>query len=182
MCAEHISRFSPLKFPLIHSIEKQPFFNLPADGGLPLFNGATAFIWFHGVLKMQNVYSFVAPVDGVPLESLFASKHLNQDGTESNIHVINEHFMALVDFYVACTLDASQRIKHEKMDFYHSQVAMYRALSSKGRNWRDELLACLKQWQPIFSYLLRKKRLRFSDSLAARSFSAEQPELDPQLF
>ena len=55
---------------------------------------------------MQNVYSFVAPSEGVPLESLFSSKHLKQDGTESITYVTNEHFMALVDFYVASALVA----------------------------------------------------------------------------
>ncbi len=180
VCAEHISRFSPSKFPSIHSLDQQPFFRLPVGGGLPLFSGATAFIWFHGVLKMQNVYAFVAPHDGAPLESLFACKHLKQDGTDSNIYVINEHFMALVDFYVACALDAGQGIKREKMEFYRAQVAMYRALAAKGRDWRAELLACLRQWQSTFSHLLRKKRQRFGDGLSA-VFRAEQPEVDPRL-
>jgi hypothetical protein len=128
------------------------------------------------VLKMQNLSAVVAPYEGVAWESLFASRHRHHDGTESSVYVINEHFMALLDFYVACALDAGQGIKHEKMGLYRSQVAMYQALSATGRDWRAELLACLKHWEPAFSQLLRRKRRRLGEAPRA-----EQAQVDPRL-
>ena len=90
-----------------------PFFELPPSGAaqLPLFNGMTAFLCFAVFSKATSMAStttvlggdgvFCVPGPGTTLRDQLDRKVLNDGGTPSGQFLINEEFIATLDYLVA---------------------------------------------------------------------------------
>ncbi len=80
---ESIHRLDPIKFPLVHSLDKEPFFEVSSTGGMQYFNPPFVFLWFHGSIKTVNMYPFLVPSHEESMAVLFACKIPNVDCTPS---------------------------------------------------------------------------------------------------
>ena len=112
-----------------HNIVESPFFELAASGSaLPLFNGMSSYLYITVFSKATSLAAtavpggFGSPAECCPLVSgrvlpaskpqitlrgQFDRKVLNDDGTPSERFVINEEFIATLDYLVAASLWAS---------------------------------------------------------------------------
>ena len=99
---------------------------------------------------------------GVSLQTQFERKVLNKDGSESDVYLINEEFIASLDYLVACFPWAGIPDCREQAIYFKQRVAYYKHLNLNGRdgkkNWRTELLECLEAWQMRFPNVVQKRR------------------------
>lgn len=161
MCAEQYNRLSPELFPSLHSLEKEPFFARGDKAGMPLFNEIFVFFYFHAFMKFTNMYAFLAIREGQSYNGLVARKHPDPacDYEVSDEFVITEHTIALMNLYVVCSLDPSTAMRRSKQEYYDKQVALLRAVTAAGRNWRAELAESLTKWHPTFQHCFNKRKL-----------------------
>ena len=70
-------------------------------------------------------------------------KRICEDGSASDEFLINEEFIAMLDYYVVISLLAKSSEAESFRTFYCEQVAMYKALDGQKnrRNWRPALLS-----------------------------------------
>ena len=103
---------------------------------------------------------------GVSLEAHFERKVLNTDGSESGEFVINEEFIASLDYLVACSPWAGIQDCREQANYFRQRVAFYKHFDGRNgkRDWRADLLEVLHAWQ-----------MRFQDVVQKRSISIEGP-------
>jgi hypothetical protein len=104
-CAVNIGYHDGRKFRDCHNPNEQPFFTPSEAGETPLFNGASAFLWFKAVCKFQNLRHYVCPGEGATLRELFSRRQLDLSGEATGRFVICEEMVALFDFYLSCVLD-----------------------------------------------------------------------------
>ena len=102
----------------------------------------------------------------VSLEQQFQRKVLNTDGSESGEFVINEEFIASLDYLVACSPWAGIQDCREQANYFRQRVAFYKHFDGRNgkRDWRADLLEVLHAWQ-----------MRFPDVVQKRSISIEGP-------
>ena len=102
----------------------------------------------------------------VSLAQQFQRKVLNTDGSESGEFVINEEFIASLDYLVACSPWAGIQECREQANYFRQRVAFYKHFDGRDgkRDWRADLLDCLHAW-----------RMRFPDVVQKRSISIEGP-------
>ena len=91
-------------------------------------------------------------------------KQLNEDGTPSDEFLINEEFIAMLDYYIAASLSGRLVDAVALRPFYTTRVALYKAFNGKdgARDWRSLLLAQLQAWLTAFPDSRNKRRNRFS--------------------
>ena len=102
----------------------------------------------------------------VSLEQQFQRKVLNTDGSESGEFVINEEFIASLDYLVACSPWAGIQDCREQANYFRQRVAFYKHFDGRNgkRDWRADLLEVLHAWQ-----------MRFPDVVHKRCISIEGP-------
>ena len=88
---------------------------------------------------------------------------------------MNEYIVATMDYYIVCCNFASIPQCRDLYIVFEEQVALYRALDGTNgrRNWREELLTCLKLWEAKF-LVTSKSNKRISTELAAAPRPEEQ--------
>ena len=98
------------------------------------------------------------------MADVFARKQLNEDGPPSDRHLINEEFVAMLDYYVAASLSAKVADADAMVPFCLERVALYKALDGKDgrRDWRPVLLEQLTSWLTGFPECASRKRSRIS--------------------
>ncbi len=109
------------------------------------------------------------------MAEVFARKQLNEDGSPSDRYLINEEFVAMLDYYVAASLSAKVADADAMVTFYLERVALYKAFDGKGdrRDWRPLLLEQLTKWLTSFPECASRKRSRLSSG----SSDPCQPEI-----
>ena len=81
-------------------------------------------------------------------------------------------------FNVACSLNASCNHRKDKKEVFRSHVAILKATTAAGKDWRAQLRDCLKKWEPEFQAMNRKKRrLGIEDTVAV----SQEKQVDPDL-
>ena len=91
---------------------------------------------------------------------MFARKQLNEDGSPSDRYLINEEFVAMLDYHVAACLSAKMADADALVPFYFERVAVGKG--SK-RDWRPLLLEQLTSWLSLlFPVCASRKRSRLS--------------------
>ena len=81
-------------------------------------------------------------------------------------------------FNVACSLNASCSHRKEKKEVFRSHVAVRKAVTAAGKDWRAQLRDCLKKWEPDFQAMTRKKRrLGIEDTEAVSQETQVNPDL-----
>ena len=105
---------------------------------------------------------------GVTLRQQFDRKVLNADGTESARFMINEEFIASLDYLVATCLWPSIVEARSQSVYYQQRVLYYKHFDGKEgkRNWRTDLLNCLTDWKVRFPQVVRNRRSILEDSPA----------------
>ena len=90
----------------------------------------------------------------------FARKVLNRDGSESDIYLINEEFIASLDYLVACCPWAGIADCREQAQYFKQRVAYYKHFDGRDgkRNWRADLFECLQAWKLRFPSVVQKRR------------------------
>ena len=93
---------------------------------------------------------------------------LDENGRETEIPLVNEYTIATFDYYIAAAIVKSLWQCSEFHNVFEEQVALYKALDGTGgkRNWRQELLNCLKSWEEKFPEMSRSKKRMSSDLTA----------------
>ena len=89
---------------------------------------------------------------------LFKRKIPKPDGSPSDKYFINEHLVGFLMINIACALNASYTNRKEKKEVFRSHVAVLKAATATGKDWRAQLRDCLKKWEPDFQAMNRKKR------------------------
>ena len=173
---EHIHRLDPIKFPDEHSLLNAPFFTKVK--GMPHFNALFAWVWFHGFTKIVNMVQHLSPASGESFDSLFTHKLPKVDGSPSDVFVINANLMALLHYYVDCSIDASAPFRRSRRVNFERHLALYVAYEQHGIDWRGELMELLKHWSPDFDGLFKKKRVMKDSDLSAYSLAQQ---VDPLL-
>jgi hypothetical protein len=89
---------------------------------------------------------------GVCLQTQFERKVLNKDGSESDVYLINEEFIASLDYLVACYPRAGIPDCREQAIYFKQRVTYYKHFDGRDgkKNWRAELIECLEAWQRRF--------------------------------
>ena len=103
------------------------------------------------------------------MDDLFSRKQINADGSHSNEFLINEEFVAMLDYYVVVSLSAKASEAERFRPYYRQRVDIYKmfdgkALAQNRPAWRPQLLALLKAWQETFPAVARKKKNRTSSA------------------
>ena len=101
-------------------------------------------------------------------EQIFDMKILDENGQETDVYLLNEYIVATMDYYITCHIFASIPLCRDQYIVLEEQVPLYRALNGTNgrRNWRQELLTCLKSWEAKFPVTSRSNK-RISTELAA---------------
>jgi hypothetical protein len=86
--------------------------------------------------------------------------------------------MALLHFYVDCSIDASAPFRRSKKANFTQHLALYLAYEKNGVDWRCELRDLLKLWSKDFEGLFKKKRVLKDSDLSAYSLALQ---VDPLL-
>ena len=109
------------------------------------------------------------------MEDVLERKQCKEDRLASDEYLINEEFMAMLDYYVAACLSARAA---GFRSFYAERVLLYKALDGKERRraWRQALLKVLRSWLERFpdcvtQSTVNKKKCRHS----LGSVPADQP-------
>ena len=91
------------------------------------------------------------------------------------MYLLNEYIVATMDYYIAYCIVSSIPQCRDLYIVFEEQVALYRALNGTNgrRNWREELLPCLKLWEAKFP-VTSKSNKRISTELAAAPRPEEQ--------
>ncbi len=97
---------------------------------------------------------------GVSLQTQFERKVQNKDGSDSDVYLINEEFIASLDYLVACFPWAGIPDCREQAIYFKRSVAYYKHFNGRDwkKNWRTELLECLEVWQMRFPSVVQKRR------------------------
>ena len=101
------------------------------------------------------------------MDDLFSRKQIKADGSLSNEFLINEEFVAMLDYYVVVSLSAKASDAERFRPYYSQHVDIYKKFDGKVQNrpaWRPQLLALLKAWQEKFPAVARKKKSRISSA------------------
>jgi hypothetical protein len=61
-------------------------------------------------------------------------------------------------FNIACALNASYNYRKEKTEVFRTHVAILKAATAAGKDWRAQLRDSLKMWEPEFEAIVKKKR------------------------
>ena len=102
---------------------------------------------------------------GVTIKEQFQRKKPNRDGSPSDVFIINEEFMAMIDWFVASYLWASVTDARGLHEYYMQRVALYKHFNGADgrRNWREELVAVLESWMERFPATTRSVNSSFAD-------------------
>ena len=88
------------------------------------------------------------------MEDVLERRQCKEDGSASDEYLINEEFMAMLDYYVAACLSARASEAAGFRSFYAERVLLYKALDGKERrrasSWRPALLEVLRSWLERF--------------------------------
>ena len=86
------------------------------------------------------------------LDQIFAKMMIDEYGRETDIPLLNEYTVATFDYYIASAISQNIQQCREFHYVFEEQVALYKALDGTAgkRNWRQELLNCLKSWEEKF--------------------------------
>ena len=177
-------RLDPLKFPAVHSLANPPFYGVPARapdatvGGMPYGNALFAYLWFTTFVKMVNMAPYLCPTQEETLDVLFERRIPKPDGSPSDEYFINEYLIGYLMFNVACSLNAGVTIRKDKKEVFRRHVAVLKAATAAGKDWRAELRDCLKKWEPDFQAMNRKKRRLGIEETASMS---QETQVDPDL-
>ena len=97
---------------------------------------------------------------GVSLQTQFERKVPNKDGSDSDVYLINEEFIASLDYLVACYPWAGIPDCREQAIYFKQRVAYYKHFDGRDgkKNWRTDLLECLQAWQMRFPSVVQKRR------------------------
>ena len=108
-------------------------------------------------------------------------KQISNDGSASNEFLINEEFIAMLDYYVVTSLSAKSSEAQHFRTFHCVWLAMYKALDKKQdrRNWRPALLEVLNGWLRMFPEAASKNkgRLSFGSATHAQPSAVSQDNL-----
>ena len=177
-------RLDPVKFPAVHSLANPPFYGVPPRapdatvGGMPYGNALFAYLWFTTFVKMVNMAPYLCPTQEETLDVFFERRIPKPDGSPSDEYIINEYLIGYLMFNVACSLTAGVSIRKDKKEVFRRLVAVLRAATAAGKNWRAELRDCLKKWEPEFQEINRKKRrLGIADTVAVSQETQVNPDL-----
>ena len=94
----------------------------------------------------------MVPGPGRSLKDCLNKKILDKDGNETEEYLINEHFIAYMDYLMACSVQHSLPNCREHQSFYRGQVALYKKMDGLNgrRSWRKDLCECLQEWEEKF--------------------------------
>jgi hypothetical protein len=81
--------------------------------------------------------------------------------------MINEEFIATMDFLVATSLWPGIVNARSQAEYYSQRVSFYKHFDGTGgkRNWQNDLCECLSEWQVQFPDVVRKRRSVLDASL-----------------
>ena len=98
------------------------------------------------------------------MEDVLERRQCKEDGSASDEYLINEEFMAMLDYYVAACLSARASEAVGFKSFYAKRVLLCKALDGKKRRraWRPALLKVLRSWLARFPDCVNKKKYRHS--------------------
>ena len=177
-------RLDPVKFPAVHSLANPPFYGVPPRapeatvGGMPYGNALFAYLWFTTFVKMVNMAPYLCPTQEETLDVLFERRIPKPDGSPSDEYFINEYLIGYLMFNVACSLNASCNHRKDKKEVFRSHVAVLKAATAAGKDWRAQLRDCLKKWEPDFQAMTRKKRrLGIEDTVVVSQETQVNPDL-----
>lgn len=107
-------------------------------------------------------------------------KQLNEDGTPSDEFLINEEFIAMLDYYIAASLSGRLADAVALRPFYTTRVALYKAFNGKdgARDWRSLLLAQLQDWLSKFLDSTNKRKNRLSRGVYSTQLNAPALDVD----
>ncbi len=86
------------------------------------------------LLLLRNSLKLVVcllPASGESFDALFALKLPNLDGLPSETYGISKQFLALIHFYIACTIDPSATHRHSQIDLFDDNLALYTTWEEK---------------------------------------------------
>ena len=74
--------------------------------------------------------------------------------------MINEEFIATLDFLVAACLWPSIVDARSQTEYFSQRVSFYTHFDGKNgrRNWRSDLYGCLSAWEVQFPEVVRKRK------------------------
>ena len=95
-------------------------------------------------------------------------KKPNPDGSPSEDFLINEEFVAMMDWLVATCLSAGVADARNLDEYYRRQVKLYKHFNGNEgkRNWRDDLCAELERWLERFPAAAKRSRTSLPDATA----------------
>ena len=98
------------------------------------------------------------------MEDVLERRQCKEDGSAREEYLINEEFMAMLDYYVAACLSARASEATGFRSFYAERVLLYKALDGKERRraWRPALFEVLRSWLERFPDCVNKKKFRHS--------------------
>ena len=84
---------------------------------------------------------------------------------ESGQFLINEEFIATLDYLVAASLWASIVFSRALATYYRQRVSYYKYHDGKegSRNWKDKLYECLHAWQSRFPRVIWSRKSILAD-------------------
>ena len=95
------------------------------------------------------------------VQEMFQRKQRNAQGEETQAYEINEEVMAMLDYYLSCSLSALLSNAREHIEFYGVRVALYKKMDGKdgNPNWRESVEKELDAYLQLFPHVAgRKKR------------------------
>jgi hypothetical protein len=87
------------EFPIIHSFEKPPFYQVPPKatdatvGGMPYCNALFSILWYNAFIKFVNMAPFICPTQHENSDVIFERKIPIPDGGPSDECFINEYLI-----------------------------------------------------------------------------------------
>ena len=115
---------------------------------MPYGNALFAYLWFTTFVKMVNMAPYLCPTQEETLDVLFERRIPKPDGSPSDEYFINEYLIGYLMFNVACSLNASCNHRKDKKEVFRSHVAILKATTAAGKDWRAQLRDSLKKWEP----------------------------------
>jgi hypothetical protein len=139
-----------------------------------------------GLFGIQIMYvdGFSLIGKNVSIAMQFSRKKVNPDGSMSDKYLINEEFIAMIDYLFASSLWTSVGDVRKMQSFYAERVALYKNFNgAEGRReWRKEIVSVLENFIHRFpDVVTRGGGTIFHDAARETDLEVEQVNIPPDM-
>ena len=150
------------------------------------YAGARYSMLLCGLFGIQIMYvdGFSLAGQNVSIAMQFSRKQVNQDGSLSDKYVINEEFIAMIDFLFASSLWTSVGDVRKMQSFYTERVALYKNFNgAEGRReWRAEIVSVLENFIQRFpDVVTRGGGTIYHDVVKETELEVQQVTIPPEM-